>query len=314
MISVIVPIYNSEKLLAKCIDSLLAQSYSDFELVLVDDGSTDRSGIFCDDYCERDKRIKVIHQENLGVSEARNHGLDVARGEYVCFVDSDDYVTEDYLSNFTFGVDLSVQGYMVSNRGDIIKRSYKNTYSENDAARIYCTSQLHSGPICKLCRTSIIKKYNVRFPKGISFSEDTIFFLRYLQYCDSISITDKVGYVYVNREGTLSNKRHPIDELMRKEEYIFPLYEGLFEAGRFKRRFMREMTLNVVSKYYYNEGKSFKWREQPVLCHVAGKYLSGVDKIILSLNYPLFAKYVRWRRRFKKYVLKRLLHKDTILC
>lgn len=161
---------------------------------------------------------------------------------------------------------------------------------------------------------SIIRSHEVRFPEDISFSEDTIFFLRYLQYCHSISITDKVGYVYVYRQGTLSNMRHPIEELMHKEEVIFPLYEKLFTEETFKRRFMHELSLNVVSKYYFNEGKNFKWRNQTILRNIAEKYLNVLDKSILYISFPLFANYARWRRRLLKYVIKGLLHRNPILC
>lgn len=98
MISVIVPIYKVEPYLRECIDSILAQTYADFELILVDDGSPDRCGEICDGYAEKDNRIRVIHQENAGLSGARNTGLDIAQGEYVTFVDSDDVVHPDYLS------------------------------------------------------------------------------------------------------------------------------------------------------------------------------------------------------------------------
>ena len=95
MISIIVPVYNVEKYICRCIDSILAQTYKDFELILVDDGSTDSSGKICDDYKERDKRIKVIHKENGGLSSARNVGIDVAEGDYIGFIDSDDYIRKD---------------------------------------------------------------------------------------------------------------------------------------------------------------------------------------------------------------------------
>ena len=92
VLSIIVPVYNVEKYLARCIDSILAQTFTDFELILVDDGSTDNSGEICDEYAGKDPRIIVIHKENGGVSSARNHGLDIARGEYITFVDSDDQI------------------------------------------------------------------------------------------------------------------------------------------------------------------------------------------------------------------------------
>ena len=95
MISVIIPVYNSEKYLHKCIDSVLSQSYTNFEVILVNDGSTDSSGMICDEYAEKDERVRVFHKDNGGVSTARNLGIDYATGKYVLFIDSDDYMTDD---------------------------------------------------------------------------------------------------------------------------------------------------------------------------------------------------------------------------
>ena len=96
-ISVIVPVYNAEKYLHRCIDSILAQTFSDFELLLIDDGSKDNSGRICDEYAAKDSRIRVFHKKNGGVSSARNMGLDNAKGDWITFVDSDDWVKQDYL-------------------------------------------------------------------------------------------------------------------------------------------------------------------------------------------------------------------------
>lgn len=99
-ISVIVPVYNAEKYLQCCVDSILAQTFTDFELLLIDDGSRDRSGEICDEYARKDVRVKVFHKENGGASAARNLGLDHANGYYVAFVDSDDYLSAEYLHSF----------------------------------------------------------------------------------------------------------------------------------------------------------------------------------------------------------------------
>ena len=99
-ISVIIPIYNTEQFLKECVGSVLDQSYQDLEIILVDDGSTDLSGMICDQYASRDGRIKVIHQKNEGLSVARNTGVKLASGEYLCFVDSDDRVAPDYIKNY----------------------------------------------------------------------------------------------------------------------------------------------------------------------------------------------------------------------
>ena len=100
MVSMIVPVYNSEKTLSRCIDSILNQTYRDFELILLNDGSTDTSGEICDAYAKRDSRVRVVHKENTGVSDTRNRGIDLARGEYLQFLDSDDWITPDATALF----------------------------------------------------------------------------------------------------------------------------------------------------------------------------------------------------------------------
>ena len=97
LISIIVPVYNVEAYLAKCVDSILAQTYTNLEIILVNDGSSDGCGRICDEYAKQDKRIKVIHKQNGGLSDARNVAIDVATGEFITFIDSDDYVTDDYI-------------------------------------------------------------------------------------------------------------------------------------------------------------------------------------------------------------------------
>ena len=112
-ISVIVPVYNAEKTLRRCVDSILAQTFEDFELILINDGSKDQSGDICDEYAAKDSRVKTIHKTNGGVSSARNAGLNIARGEYVSFADSDDFVSSEWLFKFIDNIgehDLCFQG------------------------------------------------------------------------------------------------------------------------------------------------------------------------------------------------------------
>lgn len=127
MISVIVPVYNSSLHLERCIDSILNQSYGDFELLLINDGSTDDSGLICDKYSLQDKRVRTFHQTNKGVSAARNHGLCVSNGEWITFIDSDDYIKPDYFVNFNplllNKYDLVIQGIITTDQsGHIINR------------------------------------------------------------------------------------------------------------------------------------------------------------------------------------------------
>ena len=132
LISVIVPIYNAEAYLSRCVDSILGQTFSDFELILVDDGSTDKSGAICDYYVSKDERVKVIHQHNSGVSAARNAGLEASKSRYVTFVDSDDYILDCFLSSLysaitkRANIDMAYCGYIIQKNGNCDIISYKS--------------------------------------------------------------------------------------------------------------------------------------------------------------------------------------------
>jgi glycosyltransferase involved in cell wall biosynthesis len=151
LISVIVPVYNAEKRLVKCIDSILAQSYIHFELLLINDGSKDSSGTICDAYAQKDNRVKVFHKENGGASSARNIGIEHATGEYIVFVDSDDYVEKDYLSaffvdplnedKFTF----VVQSFKSLFDGIEIKQSVfkEGLYSEDNFSELFSINEIN---------------------------------------------------------------------------------------------------------------------------------------------------------------------------
>ena len=204
MISVIVPVYNAEKYLHRCVNSILMQKYTDFEILLINDGSTDSSGSICDYMLSMDKRIRVFHKENGGVSSARNLGLENAKGEWITFCDSDDYVDDYWLENF---IDANLD-----NKFDLVVESVKmvsyNTelvagpkyVIEGDAKKIMIALKYHGGTIGysynKLFRSSIIKVNNIRYREDIRLREDEEFVLRFLKYCDLCKVIDKGGYVY----------------------------------------------------------------------------------------------------------------------
>ena len=129
MFSIIVPVYKVEQYLEKCVTSILKQEYKDFELILVDDGSPDNCGIMCDEFAQKDDRIIVIHQKNAGVSEARNAGLAIPRGKYICFVDSDDWILES--------TTIKLADIINKNNPDIIVFGYSNTYENKEEQVIY---------------------------------------------------------------------------------------------------------------------------------------------------------------------------------
>ncbi len=133
LVSIIVPVYNVEKYLEQCISSILEQTYTNFELILVDDGSTDKSGDICDEWFKKDSRIKVFHQRNQGLSAARNRGIELAKGEYFCFVDSDDFVTKEYVKDFMEAIEREDADFALC---DIVSAKLTNTDIKADEEKI----------------------------------------------------------------------------------------------------------------------------------------------------------------------------------
>lgn len=201
MISVIVPVYKAEKYLHRCVDSILAQSYTDFELLLIDDGSPDRSGDICDEYVKKDSRVRVFHKENGGVSSARNMGLDNAKGEWISFVDSDDWIESHYFASFMASCDADwvLGGYVetLGNSTYIADELYQgrdiigfcNTYNGVHILRA-CWGGLY--------KTSIIEDNQLRFSTKLRYAEDTVFNLNYLTYCKCVRTMNALGYIYCN--------------------------------------------------------------------------------------------------------------------
>lgn len=210
MISVIVPIYNAAKYLRRCIDSILHQTFADYEIILVDDGSSDDSPKICDEYGACYKNIIVVHKQNQGASVARNTGIDIARGEFLCFVDADDSVSPDYLQNLynsheQTGADLIIHG-LQKDDGSIISPKDRNLYVGKDLSSFFCDNNLSSlgGPCSKLFLKTVLLE-NVRFDSKIVYGEDLCFLLSYLQYCTSIYTNNISDYIYYTNAGSVSH-------------------------------------------------------------------------------------------------------------
>lgn len=205
--SVIIPIYNREKSIKKCIDSILRQSEKDFELILVDDGSTDNSLKICKDFEKTDNRIIVIHKENGGVSSARNAGIDVARGKYVVFVDSDDYVDNNYLEILSSkDADLVISGVIFENTQN--KIDLLNDFTLLDEMLIIdFFSQYYALPCWgKKYDRNIIKKNNLRFDTSICYGEDALFCAQYINKCKTMSYIRAFTYHYCDSFSTSLSK------------------------------------------------------------------------------------------------------------
>lgn len=209
-VSVIVPVYKVEKYIGKCIESILSQTFKDFELILVDDGSPDRSGAICDQYAQKDSRIQVIHKENGGVSSARNVGIAESKGEWLCFVDSDDTVDKDYIETLYAGiieyndVDISIAGYRsVDGVLNLISTNkFEKTFDSQDLPKVLSLAEINNtinSPVCKLFKKNIIIDNNLEFEPTLSYGEDHIFVLNYLMYVKNIYVSNQVIYNYFHR-------------------------------------------------------------------------------------------------------------------
>lgn len=223
-ISIIVPVYNTERFLNKCIDSILNQTYTDWELILVDDGSKDNSGKICDEYGKTDERIKVIHKPNGGVSSARNSGLSMAQGKYACFIDADDWVEPTYLEDFQ--LDKVESDFYVSGASYDV---YDNAYSQliykqkfckeiGDIKEQFMEQQLDENgyPWGKIYKLSIIRDNKLNFNASLLINEDHIFVLQYYYMINSLSIVPSGKYHYTVFDGSgrkLSAHFSPFDTI-----------------------------------------------------------------------------------------------------
>lgn len=206
MISIIVPVYNAEQYLHRCIDSILAQSYTHFELLLIDDGSKDASGDICDEYAAKDTRVRVFHKENGGVSSARNLGLDNAQGDYITFCDADDYVGTEWLAAYRDAIagdiDLAIQGYyVIDGRNTVEKLLQPHSGNSIEAKRKLIESQFAQDTYyylwVKLFRRDLLEAHHIRFDKQSVLGEDTQFISKYLEYAVSFKCIDSLGYYYI---------------------------------------------------------------------------------------------------------------------
>lgn len=222
MVSVVIPVYNCENKIERCINSLLSQSYKSIEILLIDDKSQDSCGEICDKYSSIYDRVKVIHnKENSGASFSRNVGIQNATGDYICFVDSDDYVEQDYIQNFIDGLkigdELVFQGICIVRNGIREKRRPIAGRYENDNV-LEGISDINRysmfGYVCnKLYKTSIIRSNGLCFDTSINISEDRIFALHYIRYVNCLVTIPKCSYVYEIQASGLTNKYRTYNEI-----------------------------------------------------------------------------------------------------
>lgn len=245
-ISVIVPIYNAEKYISECIESIINQTYCNLEIILVDDGSTDASKKICDSYAKLDKRIKVFHNENRGVSYTRNFGIINSNGKYIIFVDADDTINENYVDllistmlkynsdiaicGFDFISNVINQKYIIREKESVFEGILKNDY--------YALEPFLLTPWGKIYKRSILMKYNIFFPERYNIAEDQIYNFNYLGTIKKYVFINKALYNYYDRNNcSLSKKRNICN------------FNAEIECLKVKKKFLKKNNINEWEKH-----------------------------------------------------------------
>lgn len=241
IVSIIIPVYNAEGTLPRCVDSILNQTFTDFELLLVDDGSADASGAICDCYAAKDSRVRVFHQANSGVSASRNLALDQARGDYLQFLDSDDWITPDATSCLVRAMEggpcdmvisdfYRVVGERVSQKGDIEEDGIL-TREEYAAHMMENPADFYYGVLWnKLYRRNIVEEHHLRMDPEISWCEDFMFNLEYIRYAEHFRAIQIPIYYYVKTKGSLASQSMSISKTVKMKLMVFEDYHRFFRT------------------------------------------------------------------------------------
>lgn len=323
VVSIIVPIYNVKNYMEKCVDSLINQTYKNLEIILVDDGSSDGSEILCDEYSAKDKRVKVIHKKNGGLSSARNAGLDKCTGQYVMFVDGDDYLS-------IYAAEVLIK-WMDKFKVDIIQFQYKEIYEEYKESteqtseqllrklpyvlektedffqKLYELGGVAASSCSKFYRADVFKE--LRFREGIQH-EDEYMITRVLQRADKIAYSGAELYYYVMRNGSIIKS----DFNPKKMDLIFVLDDRIRELKKINNKMLLKTAYEryfcrLIYLYCSAKRNGFKQEEKLIKKKVKGiarqesLSLSGTNRYIyklLRLNMPALQMYYRLRRIMNK--------------
>lgn len=263
MISVIIPVYKAEAYLRNCLDSLIAQTCQDFEAIMVNDGSPDGSEAICREYERRDSRFRLVSQQNAGPGAARNLGLDYARGEYVCFVDADDWVESDYLATITAvgydGMDALFWGYKEDDGRSLNERSMACPEEGEGTDALQLILKLKQARLfgytvgCRF-RRSLLERSGLRFATDIKVHEDLCFINRYCAYVNRVGILNYAGYHYMQYAGaSLSHRFFPSDECMKIARYLYEStlhwHDGTCLAEQEIYTYLSKLNLAVMNMY-----------------------------------------------------------------
>ncbi|WP_052342627.1 glycosyltransferase family 2 protein [Bacillus sp. EB01] len=308
-VSIIIPIYNGELFLAKCIESVMNQTYDDIEIILINDGSTDNSITICESYQKMDKRIRVFDRPNSGVSDTRNFGISVSSGEYIQFVDCDDSISNDMTEALVAEIqydqsELAISGYKIMDLDDnlieeirighggcIDKSEFFNLFGE-----FFEKKGLLNSPCNKMYVKKIIVDNNILFPKDFSLGEDLLFNLKYMETIDSISLIDQSFYSYYrvnNQSLTLkyNSKRLEAQEFIYQELRKFMAKYGVYQSRNkiiLESKYIKAITDAMIS-FLLNDKMAKEEKRRTIKNIVNTKQFNDSLKLAkLNLKYKLF--------------------------
>lgn len=311
LISVIVPVYNAEKYLDKCITSIRNQAYKNIEIILIDDGSTDSSGRICDKYSLLDKRISVYHIANGGVSNARNLGIQKSCGEYLMFVDSDDYIESEMvgthlLSTLQSDADLCVSALSNKCLGHEFTLNLSNV--NKDKLLFLLQSNVLFGPVVKMYKRNVIVQNQIQFPPDFSYGEDLIFNIHYLSCINKIHYINYCFYNYVTDNiQSLSRKTrwNMFDNDMKLQKILRDWLENSKLIFTETERILADRTLGIANN---SIALTFK-RNWPLGNLEKIPYIRKIlwnDDVVWSLSRANVAPYAKW-------IIWAMTHKCTLL-
>lgn len=335
LISVIVPAYNCENYIGRCIEKILNQSFEDFELIIIDDGSIDKTFEICRSYLSKDHRIILLKKSNGGVSSARNKGIDIAKGKYISFIDADDYVDSSFLEDFYLehseNVHLYVQGYKLeipNVKASLNKINRKGIVNEKEFFDIIFTTGFIMAPWAKLFSSKIIKDNNIRFNENHSYAEDRLFNAHFIQKSNTFALSDKASYHYTQENpDALTKKNYPADKMYAFVKEFSLLVKEMINRGRLsgkayyaaKEMYLYNFIQSVINLHTNKETdkevkisfinnldrdlilEAYEFSKFPLTYKIVAKLLKRISNSILASSILSF--YLNLRLSLKKIVL-----------
>ncbi len=292
-ISIICPVYNAEKTIHKCIDSILAQTFVDWELLLVNDGSTDNSDKICDRYAEKDRRIRVIHQQNGGVSAARQVGLDLSIGDYVIHVDPDDWIESCMLHDLYYKAvdehaDVVICDFYIDNNGlESCRVEQKPSSLDPKTVLSELFQQLHGSCCNKLAKRACYSNYGIKFPVGLNYCEDLLIWVQLFSHDVKIAYQPRAYYHYCYNNNSITQRFSR--KLYDQSRMVVALLEKLYPENEHKQAAINRHKMNIKTAAFSNpaffRGSEYYRIYPEINKFILKRKMSIVNNLLMRISY-----------------------------